>query len=144
MGEEKKAQTRVQTDSCKPRRPEDKKPVRTQERGHNVNLCCSYPSLLTPLLCLSDLSASCLTLTRQDIIYSKMSICTHGLFVLHAYREQEKKSEDGARATHACTHAHRHTQEKEKDTWLNGGGAGERGFKKRKKKSRLSVELTQL
>lgn len=49
-------------------------------------------------------------------------------------RESKRKSEDGARATHACTHAHRHTQEKEKDTWLNWGEG--RGFKKKKKTER--------
>lgn len=57
---------------------------RMLEKGHQGNLCCSCPSLLTPLLCPSDLSASGLTLTRQDVIYSGMSVCTHGLFLVHA------------------------------------------------------------
>lgn len=34
-----------------------------------------------------------------------MSICTHGLFLLHASREQEKEREDGARVTHTRMHA---------------------------------------
>lgn len=47
-------------------------------------------------------------------------------------RARERQSEDGARATHACTHANRHTQEKEKDTWLNGEVGGRKRVLKEK------------
>lgn len=55
------------------------------------------------------------------------------LFCMLRKSKRKTKSEDGARATQACTHAHRHTQEKEKDTWLNGAVGGRKRVLKEKK-----------
>lgn len=94
-----------------------------------MGTCAEAAPLSSPFFS-ALLSASCLTLTRQDIIYSRMSICTRGLFLLHAWREQEQERKREKREreahVHACTHARRQAYKGERERHLVELRQGER------------------